>query len=80
MHFHTHPPRTPDVVLSVLPGYWFDCPNLATLDAHLQKLLNHLGPRSNLTDSRKQAIRADIDRLLERRMWLQMCEMESDAA
>lgn len=73
MRFATHPPDSPEVVRSVTPGYFFDCPDLTTLDAHIAELREHLGPRSGLTDRRKRATRADIDRLLERRMWLQMC-------
>lgn len=75
MGFRTGAPDNVQMVASVVDGYYFECPDLATLDGHLADLQrNYLGPDSNTTDERKAKARADIDRLLERRLFLQMTE------
>lgn len=73
MHYQTVAPENVEMVASVVDGYYFACPDLAALDAHLVDLRNRfLGPDSNITDERKAKARTDIDRLLERRLYLQM--------
>lgn len=73
MHYQTVAPDNTEMVASVIDGYYFECPDVATLDAHLVDLRHRfLGPDSNTTDERKAKARADIDRLLERRLYLQM--------
>jgi hypothetical protein len=70
MVYGTDEPDPADTVSSVLPGYRFHCPNLDSLDRHIVERREHLGPRSNLTPKFKEAARQDIDRLLERRLYL----------
>jgi hypothetical protein len=70
MLYGTDEPDPVDTVISVLPGYRFPCPNLASVDRHIAERREHMGPRSNLTPKFKEAARLDIDRLLERRLWL----------
>jgi hypothetical protein len=74
MWFQTVPPDPVNVVRSVLPGYWYRCPDVAAVDRHLAELCAHLGPLSGLTESRRAATRADIDRLLDERAFLKMTE------
>lgn len=63
-------PDPTDTVSSVLPGYRFPCPDIASVDRHIAERREHIGPRSNLTPRFKEAARQDIDRLLERRLYL----------
>ncbi|TWF78036.1 hypothetical protein FHX44_113955 [Pseudonocardia hierapolitana] len=63
-------PDPADTVPSVLPGYRFPCPDIASVDRHIAERREHMGPRSNLTPKFKEAARQDIDRLLERRLYL----------
>lgn len=75
MNFRTITEDTPELVSSVIKGYFYPCPDLKTLDQHLIMLLTEfVGPRSNCTPERKAKARADIDKLLERRAWLQIAE------
>ena len=70
MLYGTDEPDPVDTVISVLPGYRFPCPNLASVDRHIAERREHMGPRSNLTPRFKEAARQDVDRLLERRLYL----------
>ena len=70
MVYGTDEPDPADTVSSVLPGYRFHCPDLATLDRHIAERREDMGPRSNLTPKFKEAARQDIDQLLERRLYL----------
>ena len=70
MLFRSVAPDPVDTVSSVLPGYHFHCPNVSSVDQHIAERLAHLGPRSNLTPKYKDAARQDIDRLLDRRLYL----------
>jgi hypothetical protein len=70
MLYATDDPDPADTVSSVLPGYRFHCPDIATVDAHIAERREHTGPRSNLTPKFKEAAWQDIDRLLERRLYL----------
>jgi hypothetical protein len=72
MLYQTADPDPLDTVSSVLAGYHFPCPDLASVDQHIAKLRERLGPASNLTPTRQEAARRDIDRLLERRMYLML--------
>jgi hypothetical protein len=73
MNFMSMPtPDHIDVVVSTIPGYYYPCPTLEAVDQHLRDLLAMLGPSSNLTDTRKRAVRIDVDRLLERRSYLML--------
>ncbi|GAA0938040.1 hypothetical protein [Pseudonocardia zijingensis] len=64
-----------DTVASVLPGYRFHCPDVASVDRHIAERLEHMGPRSNLMPKFREAARQDIDRLLERRLYLMTVEL-----
>lgn len=63
-------PPDPMTLESVRPGYRFDCPDVASVDRHLVELRRHVGPGSNLMPQCKAGAIQDIDRLLERRMYL----------
>ena len=45
----------------------YDCPDVAALDRHLDRLRRRL---AGLSPDAADACRADIDRLLDRRFWL----------
>lgn len=70
MLYGTDDPDPAYAVSSVLPGYRFPCPDIASIDRHIAERREHMGPRSNLTPKFKEAARQDIDRLLERRLYL----------
>ena len=70
MLYGTDAPDPAHTVSSVLPGYRFPCPDLDSVDRHIAERHEHMGPRSNLTPRFKEAARQDIDRLLERRLYL----------
>jgi hypothetical protein len=70
MLFGSDAPDSVDTVSSVLPGYRFHCPNVASVDRHIAERREHMGPRSNLMPRFREAARQDIDRLLERRLYL----------
>jgi hypothetical protein len=72
MLYATVTPDPAESVSSVLPGYHFHCPNVTTVDHHIAKLRDHVGPRSNLTPKRKEAALHDIDQLLDRRLYLML--------
>ena len=72
MWYQTADPDPHTTVDSVTAGYRFHCPDIPSIDRHIVELLGHLGPRSNLTPKRKLCARHDIDRLLDRRLWLEM--------
>jgi hypothetical protein len=78
MNYQTTPPDSADVVTSALAGYYYACPDLAAVDANLAELLRHLGPGSNWAESRKRKARIDIDRLLDRRLYLQLVSDDDD--
>ena len=59
-----------DSVSSVLPGYYFHCPDAFSVDRHIAERREHAGPLSNLTPKYKEAARQDVDRLLDRRLYL----------
>ena len=70
MLYRTVTPNPIDTVSSVLPGYHFHCPNVTSADRHIAERRAHMAPRSNLTPKYKEAARQDIDRLLDRRLYL----------
>lgn len=70
MLYGSDAPDPVDTVSSVLPGYRFHCPNVASVDRHIAERREHIGPRSNLMPRFREAARQDIDRLLERRLYL----------
>jgi hypothetical protein len=70
MLYGSDAPDPVDTVSSVLPGYRFHCPNVASVDRHIAERREHMGPRSNLMPRFREAARQDIDRLLERRLYL----------
>ncbi|HEY3649050.1 MAG TPA: hypothetical protein VGL33_13835 [Streptosporangiaceae bacterium] len=58
---------------SVLPDLYYQCPNIASVDQHIVELCVQLGNQPPLADAqRRQALREDIDRLLDRRLYLEM--------
>lgn len=65
-------------VSSVLPDHYYPCPNIASVDRHIAELAKQLGPLSPPghpphDDARhRRAIRDDIDRLLDRRLYLEL--------
>jgi hypothetical protein len=75
MLYGSDAPDPADTVPSVLPGYRFPCPDIASVDRHIAERREHLGPRSNLTPALKEAARRDIDRLLERRLYLMTVQL-----
>jgi hypothetical protein len=74
MWYQSADPDPFDTVSSVVPGYRYHCPDITSLDKHIAELRTQVGPNSNLTEVRKEAFRADIDQLLERRLYLAMVE------
>jgi hypothetical protein len=48
----------------------YDCPDVATLDRHLTRLRHRLAAAGNRSPTVAAACRADIDQLLDRRVWL----------
>jgi hypothetical protein len=70
MLYSTVAPDPLDSVSSVLPGYHFHCPNTISVDRHIAERWGHTGPLSNLTSKYKEAARQDVDRLLDRRLYL----------
>jgi hypothetical protein len=80
MLYQTADPDPLVTVSSVLRGYHFPCPDLASVDQHIAKLREWIGPDSNLTPTRQDAARRDIDRLLERRMYLMLAGEAPGAA
>jgi len=73
MWFQAQAPDPFAVVASVVAGYYYLCPDIEALDTHLVELARAVGPWSTLTESRRRQLRADIDRLLDRRAYLTMC-------
>lgn len=61
-----------ELVISEFPDRAYHCPTIEELDTHLRTLLEHLGPKSNLTEIAKMRARRDVDRLLERRAYLSL--------
>ena len=60
-------------VSSVLPDLYYQCPNIASVDQHIAELSGQLGTRQSHDNAeRRKAIRDDIDRLLDRRLYLEM--------
>jgi hypothetical protein len=65
-------------VTSVLPDHYYPCPNIASVDRHIAELVRQLGTLSPPGESphgdarHRQAIRDDIDRLLDRRLYLEL--------
>jgi hypothetical protein len=70
MLYSTVAPDPLDSVSSVLPGYHFHCPDAISVDRHIAERREHMGPLSNLTPKYKEAARQDVDRLLDRRLYL----------
>jgi hypothetical protein len=70
MLYMTVAPDPLDTVSSVLPGYHFHCPDAISVDRHIARRREHMGPLSNLTPKFKEAARQDVDRLLDRRLYL----------
>lgn len=70
MLYASDAPDPIDTVASVLPGYRFPCPDIASVDRHIAERWDHAGPRSGLTPRLKAAARQDVDRLLDRRLYL----------
>jgi hypothetical protein len=73
-----------DVVYGALPMRRYHCPDLATLDRHIEVLRRQIGPNSNCTAQWKLKMRQDIDRLLDRRLYMTLVSeaegAEADAA
>ena len=69
-----------EVVCSVLPLRRYHCPDLPTLDHHINLLRRQVAADSNCTPEWKQHMRHDIDRLLDRRMYLTLVSRTETAA
>jgi hypothetical protein len=80
MRFQTTEPDPATSVSSVVAGYFFNCPDIASVDRHLAELRMHLQEGSNVTEMRKRDWRRDIDRLLDRRLYLRMTATDNTAA
>jgi len=63
---HLDPLRTVQGSLAL-----YDCPDLATLDGHL-RTLRRRSAGLHAPSGRAAAYRADMDRLLDRRVWLEL--------
>jgi hypothetical protein len=60
-------------VSSVVPDLYYQCPNIASVDQHIAELAAQLTNQPPLAGAeRGQAIRDDIDRLLDRRLYLEL--------
>ena len=70
--FQAWPPDPATHVFSTVPDFFYRCTTLAELDEHLVEVCRNLGPGSNLSDAAKVNARLDLDRLLERRVWLRL--------
>jgi hypothetical protein len=70
MMYRTVAPDPLGSVSSVLPGYYFHCPDAFSVDRHIAERREHMGPLSNLTPKFKEAARQDVDLLLDRRLYL----------
>ena len=55
----------------------YDCPDVATLDRHINHLRRRIGRLGGQVPDVAEACRADIDRLLDHRSWLTL-PMASD--
>jgi hypothetical protein len=80
MWYRTVDPDPLEAVSSVLPGYHFHCPDVTSVDHHIVELRGHMRPGSNLMPGRKEAARQDIDRLLERRLFLMLASEDCGSA
>jgi hypothetical protein len=60
-------------VTSVVADQYYSCPNIASVDRHIGELSAQLAKQSPHADAaRGKALREDIDRLLDRRLYLEM--------
>lgn len=59
-----------EVVCSVVPRRRYHCPDLAALDRHIAVLRRQVAADSNCVPTWKHYMRQDIDRLLDRRLYL----------
>lgn len=59
-----------ELVFSTFSGRAYHCRTVEEVDAHLTELTRQRTSR-NITDLVRARIRTDIDRLLERRAWLE---------
>jgi hypothetical protein len=80
MWYQSVDPDPLEAVSSVLPGYHFHCPDVASVDLHIAELRGYIGPDSNLMPKRRAAARQDIDRLLERRLYLMLASEDGGSA
>ena len=58
----------------------YDCPDLATLDGHINQLRRRIARLDGRVPAVAEACRADIDRLLDRRSWLTLPTLTRSAA
>ncbi|OLT04042.1 hypothetical protein BJF90_24365 [Pseudonocardia sp. CNS-004] len=58
------------MVCSVVPRRRYHCPDLPALDRHIAALRRQVAAESNCVPTWKQHMRHDIDRLLDRRLYL----------
>jgi hypothetical protein len=81
----TRPPaidsRGHDPVLTVFgaEGATYSCPDLQSVDAHLARLCDRLGHATPRFPALIALFRSEIDRLLDRRRWLELDAMVVDA-
>lgn len=60
-------------VTSVVPDQYYSCPNITSVDRHIGELSAQLATQPTGADTaRVKALREDIDRLLDRRLYLEM--------
>jgi hypothetical protein len=69
-----------ELVCSVLPLRRYHCPDVPTLDRHIDLLRRQVDADSNCTPEWKQHMRHDIDRLLDRRLYLTVVGRAETAA
>lgn len=74
MLYMSKEPDAVGYVYSALDNHYYECPNIEAVDKHLRELLSPtvLGSRSNLAEGRKACLWLDVDRLLMRRLYLQV--------
>lgn len=70
-HFSTFEPDSPYILPSARNGYYYLCDEIEAVDAHIDYCRHETRSESSaLSDLVKAQYRRDIDRLLERRMFL----------
>lgn len=69
--FSTFEPESPYILASTRSGYYYLCSDISAVDSHLAYCRHETRSKTSaLSDLVKAQYRRDIDRLLERRLYL----------